>query len=84
MNYQELIEKLTPEMHRSLKRAIETGKWPDGGRLTDEQKTMCMEAVINYDNRFLSEEERVGYIDRGSKAEGELCDDETPSPLKWS
>ena len=44
-----------------------------------------MEAIIAYDARFVSESERVGYIDRGSKADGELCDDEPQtSILKWA
>lgn len=79
-------------MHAALKRAIEIGKWPDGRVLTEEQKALCMEAVIHYDQRFVEEADRVGHIDRGSKAEGEVCGDEadggesgdTPSTLKWT
>jgi uncharacterized protein len=87
MDFEKLIENITPEIHQSLKRAVEIGKWPDGKVLTQQQRALCMEAVISYDNRFLKENERVGYIDRGSKAEGELCDDEpkdSHKPLKWS
>lgn len=84
MDFLELIDKMSPEIHRSLKRAIELGKWPDGRLLTEQQKELCMEAVIAYDSQHLNEEQRVGYIDRGSKAEGEQCGDEQPSPLKWS
>jgi len=29
MNYEELIQAMTPDMHQSLKRAVELGKWPD-------------------------------------------------------
>ncbi|MBB3045884.1 hypothetical protein FHR99_000120 [Litorivivens lipolytica] len=85
MNVEAMLKAMTPEVHAALKRAVEIGKWPDGRALTDEQKAVCMEAVITYDLHNLSEEERVGYIDRGSKAEGELCDDEPPetSILKW-
>ncbi|WP_369809212.1 YeaC family protein [Oceanicoccus sp. KOV_DT_Chl] len=89
MNFEQLINNLTPDIHASLKKAIEIGKWPDGKALTQEQKELCMEAVINYEQRFLPEEQRVGYIDRGSKAEGEQCgDDASPdadadTPLKW-
>ena len=89
MNFEKLISSMTPDIHASLKRAIELGKWPDGKALTQEQKELCMEAVINYEQKFLPEEERVGYIDRGSKADGEMCDDDKPAkpdaeePLKW-
>ena len=86
MDFEKLIENMTPEIHLSLKRAIEIGKWPDGKLLTQEQRSLCMEAVIAYDNKFLTEEQRVGYIDRGSKSDGELCDDNDAAekPLKWS
>jgi uncharacterized protein YeaC (DUF1315 family) len=86
MDFEKLIENITPDIHLSLKRAIEIGKWPDGKTVTQEQRSLCMEAVIAYDNKFLTEAQRVGYIDRGSKADGELCDDDTAAekPLKWS
>ncbi len=85
MNVEQMLQAMNPEIHAALKRAVEIGKWPDGKRLSDEQRALCMEAIIAYDARFLGESERVGYIDRGSKAEGELCDDEPQtSILKWA
>lgn len=88
MDMNQLINNLTPEIHLNLKRALELGKWPDGRPLTELQKELCMEAVISYEYQHLSEEQRVGYIDRGSKAEGEMCDDnpseELLKPLKWA
>ena len=84
MSYLNFIRKMTPEIHASLKRAIELGKWPDGRSLSAEQKAVCMEAVLNYDAQFLSEEQRVGYINRGNKSEGEQCGGDAPAPLKWS
>ena len=85
MNVEKMLQAMNPEVHAALKRAVEIGKWPDGRKLSDEQRALCMEAVIAYDAHFVEENERVGYIDRGSKAEGELCDD-TPetSILKWA
>lgn len=86
MNYQQLIESLTPETHRALRRAVELGKWPDGRQLTPEQRALCMEAVIAWEAGNLNEAERVGYIDRGHKAEGEVCGDSQPvqpAELKW-
>lgn len=75
MDFEQLITRLTPDMHAALKHAIEIGKWPDGRVLTAEQKAICLEAVIEYDYRFKGETDRVGYIDRGAKAEGERCGD---------
>lgn len=74
MTYEELIERLDPQVYRSLRQGIELGKWPDGRKLTPEQREICLEAVIFYENRHdIPEQERVGYLDRGSKA-GTACD----------
>lgn len=68
MTFDDLIQKLDPQIYRNLRQALELGKWPDGKRLTDEQKALCMDAVIYYENQHgVSEEERVGYIDRAGK-----------------
>lgn len=86
MNVEQMLNAMTPDIHAALKRAVEIGKWPDGRQLTQAQRETCMEAVIVYDLRYLAEEERVGFIDRASKEEGELCDDEPANTtiLKWA
>ncbi|MBB5321337.1 YeaC family protein [Marinobacter oulmenensis] len=74
MTYQELIERLDPEVYQNLKRAIELGKWPDGRAITPEQREISLEAVIYYEDRHnIPEDQRVGYLDRGEKA-GTACD----------
>lgn len=91
MNFEQLIASINPDIHRNLKRAIEIGKWPDGRLLDTEQRALCMQAVIAYE-KALPETERVGYIDRGSKAPGAVCDDDhhdhdhdadAPQPLQF-
>lgn len=82
MNYLELIDKMTPEVYRSLKRAVELGKWPDGRPLTPAQRREALQAVIAWGELHLSAAQRVGYIDRGHKA-GEHCDQSDEQPLKW-
>ncbi len=67
MKYQDLVEQITPELYASFKRALELGRWPDGREMTAEQRSHCMDAVIAYDQLHHSEEQRVGYIDRGRK-----------------
>ncbi|RLQ22410.1 DUF1315 family protein [Seongchinamella sediminis] len=82
MDYQQMIETMTPELYRSLRRAVELGKWPDGRPLTPEQKQSAMQAVIAWGQRHLPETKRVGYIDKGHKA-GDSCDDPAETPLNW-
>lgn len=90
MDFDKLIDNLDPTIYESLKRAVEIGKWPDGRRLTAQQRERCMEAVIAYDFRRKPEAERVGYVDMGSKAQGDVCgdhehdkDSDGEKPLKW-
>lgn len=73
MELQQLIESITPEIYTNLKRSVELGKWPDGRVLTKEQKELCMEAMIYYENKTqMAEKERTGFIDR-KKVEDTEC-----------
>ena len=45
----EMLRNITPEVYASLKQAVEIGKWPDGRRLTQEQKELCMQAMIGWE-----------------------------------
>lgn len=82
MNYQSMIETMTPEIYRNLRRAVELGKWPDGRVVTPEQRESALQAVIAWGERHLPPEQRVGFIDKGHKA-GESCDDPVETPLNW-
>lgn len=87
LNFDSLIDSITPETYDSLKKAVELGKWADGTRLTREQREHVMSAVIAYGERHLAEEQRAGFIDRGTKEEGEICDDnsdgQADQPIKF-
>lgn len=82
MDYRRLIQNMTPQVYRSLKRAVELGKWPDGRPVTREQRQEAMQAIIAWGELHLPEHERVGYIDKGHK-EGDSCDAPAETPLKW-
>lgn len=68
-----ILAALNPDIVANLKRAVELGKWPDGRLLTHEQKETCMQAVLVWEMQHLPENQRTGYIDKGTK-EGEECD----------
>jgi len=60
-----MIETMTPEVYESLKLAVEIGKWPNGERLTAQQRETSLRAVIAYEAYSnLPEDQRVGFIDR--------------------
>lgn len=74
MTYEELIKRLDPSVYQNLKQSLALGKWPDGRKLTPEQRSICMEAIIFYEEHHqVPEQQRVGYLDRGKKA-GTACD----------
>ena len=76
MNIEQMLAILDPEIVQRLKTAVEIGKWPNGVVLTQEQRQICMQAVIAWEVQNLPEEERSGYIDKGHKEEGDECDDD--------
>ncbi|WP_438465659.1 YeaC family protein [Marinomonas sp. PE14-40] len=84
MNFKEMIDNMSPEVYESIKLAVELGKWPNGVRLTDEQKELCLQAVITYDYSNKGEDERVGFIDRnahlGCSSKKDTLEHET---VKW-
>lgn len=59
---QELINNITPDIYTSLKQAVEIGKWPNGEKLSQEQRGLCLQAVIAWEKDNLPEEQRTGYI----------------------
>ena len=48
MDIQQLVQAMTPEVYENLRNAVETGKWPDGKALSEEQKSNSMQAVLMY------------------------------------
>ncbi|WP_201577717.1 YeaC family protein, partial [Psychrobacter sp. H8-1] len=62
MDKQTILASLTPEVVEKFRVAIELGKWPDGGRLTVEQRETCMQAVMVWEHEHLPPAERTGYI----------------------
>lgn len=92
MDYEHLVDSLSPDMVARLRSAVETGRWPDGRALTSRQKEDSLQAVIAWEQRHLPEEQRTGYIDRdavqrahGSRGRGtEGADGATLITLRWT
>ena len=62
MQLNEFLSAMTPEIYRNLKQSLELGRWPDGERLTDEQRERGLLAIIAWEYEYLPENERVGYM----------------------
>ena len=75
-SFLEMIQNITPDIYLNLKQSLEIGKWPDGRKLTDEQKELTMQAMIAWEIQNLPEEERTGYIggqECGSKSKAKAA-----------
>ena len=65
MTFEELIEKLTPEIYMNMKQSLELGKWPDGRKMTADQKETTMQALIAWEIKHeVPEDQRIAYIER--------------------
>lgn len=74
VNTQELLDAITPEAYERLQYAVETGKWPEGTVLSQEQRDSCMQAVMLYQAKYNTNPEHMsiaagGEIKLKSKAE---------------
>ncbi len=61
-SFSDLIQRITPETYKTLKLAMEIGRWGDGTKMTQEQKELTMQAMIVWEQKNLPEEERTGYL----------------------
>lgn len=61
-SFNEMIKNITPDIYQSLKLAVEIGKWPDGGKLTTEQRELSLQAMIAWEIQNLPEDQRTGYM----------------------
>ncbi|MFW0755225.1 YeaC family protein [Pseudomonas sp. H11T01] len=71
-SFNDMIKNITPDIYQNLKLAVEIGKWPDGGKLTAEQRELTLQAMIAWEIQNLPEDERTGYMgpqECGSKSE---------------
>ncbi|MFT5164541.1 MAG: hypothetical protein ACI9FJ_003143 [Alteromonadaceae bacterium] len=57
MNINELVKNITPAVYENLRVAVETGKWPDGNRLTQAQKDNTLQLVMAYQSKVLKSQE---------------------------
>lgn len=81
MDLQQLLDNITPEIYQRLKRAVETGRWPDGNKLSDAQRGLCLQAIIAFDQRK-PEDERVGFLPRKNSV-CESDEEAAEKPLAW-
>lgn len=48
MNLEQMLATITPEVYENLKYAVETGKWQNGQKLSQEQRDNSLQLVMAY------------------------------------
>lgn len=62
MQFNDLVSSITPETFERLIQAVELGKWPDGVKLSEEQRQHCIQLVMAYQAKYRPSDEafRIG------------------------
>ena len=51
-NLIEYAKNISPSLYDQLKRATETGKWPDGNKLSHEQQGHTLQLIMAYQSLY--------------------------------
>lgn len=80
-DFVQTVQTLDRGTIEALREAVALGRWPNGTRLTAEQRGLCLEAVLAWEHRHLPPEEHTGYVPSPKDACG--SEPETPAALRW-
>ena len=72
MDKHSILASLTLEVVDKFRMAIELGKWPDGRKLSPEQRETCMQAVMIWEHEHLPTTERTGFLHKPIAADGSV------------
>ena len=89
MDFNALVQAMTPDTYEKLAQAAETGRWADGTPLSDEQKAHTLQLVMAYQAQVLKSDELFtigadGQMVQKSKAELKKQFETQPSIARFS
>jgi len=91
MQFEELIASMNRETYDRLVTAVETGRWPDGNKLSAEQRENSLQLVMAYQARYIPSEQHMsigpdGHMRMKSKRElkQQLSEQEEQSIARFS
>lgn len=61
-----MVASMTPDVYKNLRQAVETGKWPDGKPLDENQKAVCQQAVMLYQSKVEKSNEHMTIDSNGN------------------
>ena len=69
---EDVIDTISPVVYENLKHAVEIGKWSNGIMLSKTQVEYCMQLIILYESKYVSDKEKTGKRLSGCKSQGEF------------
>ena len=86
MDFEQVINSMTPDIYQRLVTAVELGKWPDGVALTPEQKENSLQLVMLCQARHNTDAQHMTIDTQGQmvmKSKQQLKEDFgiTPKPI---
>ncbi|WP_404402920.1 DUF1315 family protein [Idiomarina seosinensis] len=59
MQFNDLVSSMSRDTYDRLVVAVETGRWPDGNKLTDEQRENSLQLIMAYQAKFIPSEQHM-------------------------
>jgi uncharacterized protein len=78
-DFARIAAQMSRDVYLNLRQSVELGRWPDGRKLTAEQRATSLQAIIAWEALHLPEHERAGYIDKPECASHE----HEEQPVNW-
>ena len=69
---EDIIGAISPAVYDNLKQAVELGKWSNGVMLSKTQVEYCMQLIILYESKYVSDDEKIGKELPGCKSQVEV------------
>ena len=71
-SFEDIIGAISPAIYENLKQAVEIGKWSNGVILSKTQVEYCMQLIILYESKYVSDDEKIGKELPGCKTQVEV------------
>ena len=89
MDFNALVQAMTPDTYEKLAEAVATGRWADGNQLSESQRAHSLQLVMAYQAQVLKSEEIFtvganGQMVQKSKAELKKQFETQPSIARFS
>ncbi|MGM0481311.1 MAG: YeaC family protein [Pseudomonadota bacterium] len=59
MQFDDLINSMDRQTYDRLVASVETGRWPDGNKLSSEQRENSLQLIMAYQAKFIPSEEHM-------------------------